>query len=103
MSQQRGDTEMTVLEVTEPAESVQRPPAEVRFAGELDRLRAADTAARPPGWQLSVQAARRFVIGDPKLGVSRKFVGDPSLIDRALITLATSRGLMLVGEPGTAK
>jgi MoxR-like ATPase len=98
-----GDAEMTVLEVTDPAESVQRPPAEVRFAGELERLRAADTAARPPGWALSVQAARRFVTGDPKLGVTRKFVGDPSLIDRALITLATSRGLMLVGEPGTAK
>ncbi|MFI5896953.1 AAA family ATPase [Actinoplanes sp. NPDC051513] len=94
---------MTVLDVTDPAESVQRPPAEVRFADELRRLRSADTAARPPGWALSVQAARRFVIGDPKLGVSRKFVGDPSLIDRALITLATSRGLMLVGEPGTAK
>lgn len=82
---------------------VQRPPAEIRYAGELARLRAADTADRPPGWALSVQAARRFVVGDAKLGVSRKFVGDPSLIDRALITLATSRGLMLVGEPGTAK
>jgi hypothetical protein len=41
---------------------------------------------------LSVQAARRFAVGDEALGVSRKFVGDPSLIDRALITLATSRG-----------
>ncbi|XVV09735.1 ATP-binding protein [Actinoplanes sp. CA-131856] len=94
---------LTEIEVTEPAGSVQRPPAEVRFAAELDRLRAADSAARPPGWALSVQAARRFVVGDPALRVSRKFVGDPSLIDRALITLATSRGLMLVGEPGTAK
>jgi MoxR-like ATPase len=43
------------------------------------------------------------VLGDPGEGISRKFVGDPSLIDRALVTLATSRGLMLVGEPGTAK
>lgn len=94
---------MTVVEVTEPADQVQRPPAEVRFADELARLKADDTAARPPGWALSVQAASRFVVGDPRLGVTRKFVGDPSLIDRALITLATSRGLMLVGEPGTAK
>jgi MoxR-like ATPase len=92
-----------VIEVTAPADQVQRPPAEVRFAGELARLRASDTAARPPGWALSVQASRRFVVGDAELGVTRKFVGDPSLIDRALITLATSRGLMLVGEPGTAK
>ncbi|MGW5154847.1 AAA family ATPase [Nonomuraea wenchangensis] len=37
------------------------------------------------------------------LGITRKFVGTPSLIDRSLVTLATSRGLMLVSEPGTAK
>ncbi|WP_232660898.1 AAA family ATPase [Pseudonocardia sp. TRM90224] len=84
-------------------EHLQRPPAEVRFADELARLRAADTAPRPPGWALSLDAARRFVVGDPAAGVSRKFVGDPSLVDRSLVTLATSRGLMLVGEPGTAK
>ncbi|MGW5051966.1 ATP-binding protein [Actinokineospora sp. NPDC004072] len=83
--------------------SAQRPPAEVRHAAELDRLRAADTAPRPPGWALSLDAARRFIVGDPALDVARKFVGDPSLVDRALITLATSRGLLLVGEPGTAK
>ncbi|GLY32642.1 AAA family ATPase [Kineosporia sp. NBRC 101731] len=94
---------MDAVEVTAPAGQVQRPRAEVRYTDELARLGAADEAARPPGWALSVQAARRFIVGDEKLGVSRKFVGDPSLIDRALITLATSRGLMLVGEPGTAK
>ena len=84
-------------------EMLQRPPAEVRFAEELDRLREADTGPRPPGWALSMEAARRFIVGDDAQGIRRKFVGDPSLIDRALVTLATSRGLMLVGEPGTAK
>ncbi|MCX4680108.1 AAA family ATPase [Streptomyces sp. NBC_01433] len=83
--------------------AVQRPPAEVRHADELAALRAADRDPRPPGWELSLRAARRFVIGDESAGVSRKFVGNPSLVDRALVTLATSRGLMLVGEPGTAK
>ena len=83
--------------------TVQRPPAEVRYADELARLRDTDTGERPPGWALSLTAARRFIVGDPAAGVSRKFVGDPSLIDRALVSLATSRGLMLVGEPGTAK
>ncbi|MGY3678570.1 ATP-binding protein [Streptomyces sp. TE33382] len=82
---------------------VQRPPAEVRYADELAALRAGDSDPRPPGWELSLRAARRFVIGDGSTGVSRKFVGNPSLVDRALVTLATSRGLMLVGEPGTAK
>ncbi|MFJ6462819.1 AAA family ATPase [Streptomyces sp. NPDC091387] len=85
------------------ADSVQRPPAEVRYADELAGLRADDRDPRPPGWELSLRAARRFVVGDPQAGVSRKFVGNPSLVDRALVTLATSRGLMLVGEPGTAK
>ncbi|NKE60156.1 AAA family ATPase [Lentzea sp. PSKA42] len=82
---------------------MQRPPAEVRYADELARLRDADTAPKPPGWALSLDAARRFVVGDDKRGIIKKFVGDPSLVDRALVTLATSRGLMLVGEPGTAK
>jgi len=82
---------------------VQRPPAEVRWADELERLRVADRGDRPPGWHLSLEAARRFIVGDRKADVSRKFVGDPSLIDRALVTLATTRGLLLVGEPGTAK
>ncbi|SNS31144.1 ATP-binding protein [Actinomadura mexicana] len=81
----------------------QRPPAEIRFAGELERLRESDPGPRPPGWALGLTAARRFIVGDETLGVRRKFVGDTALIDRALVTLATSRGLMLVGEPGTAK
>ncbi|APU16004.1 MULTISPECIES: ATP-binding protein [Actinoalloteichus] len=84
-------------------DSLQRPPAEIRHADELTRLRAEDTRHRPPGWALSLSAARRFIVGDERARISRKFVGDPSLIDRALVTLATSRGLMLVGEPGTAK
>ncbi|MFE3028003.1 ATP-binding protein [Nocardia tengchongensis] len=82
---------------------MQRPPAELRWADELSRLRADDDAPRPPGWQLSITAAKRFIVGDERAGIERKFVGDPSLIDRALVTLATSRGLLLVGEPGTAK
>lgn len=82
---------------------IQRPPAEVRWADELEQLRAADKGDRPPGWTLSLEAARRFIVGDPKRKIERKFVGDASLIDRALVTLATTRGLLLVGEPGTAK
>ncbi|MFF7754935.1 AAA family ATPase [Streptomyces sp. NPDC007971] len=82
---------------------LQRPPAEVRHADELASLRAADDDPRPPGWQLSLRAARRFIVGDEQAGISRKFVGNVSLVERALVTLATNRGLMLVGEPGTAK
>lgn len=87
----------------EPARKVQRPPAEELHAAELAKLVASDTQPKPPGWQLSLQAARRFVVGDAALNIKRKFVGQPALVDRALVTLATNRGLMLVGEPGTAK
>ncbi|MCL2466572.1 MAG: AAA family ATPase [Micrococcales bacterium] len=86
-----------------PADELQRPPAEVRFADELRRLRQDDTDPVPPGWALSLTAARRFVMGDAKAGVSPKFVGDTALVERALVTLATQRGLLLIGEPGTAK
>ncbi|MBL1078985.1 AAA family ATPase [Nocardia sp. 2] len=82
---------------------MQRPPAELRWADDLARLRDNDTAPTPPGWALSVDAAKRFIVGDPKLGIARKFVGDASLVDRALVSLATTRGLLLTGEPGTAK
>ncbi|MFD7256667.1 AAA family ATPase [Streptomyces sp. NPDC059874] len=85
------------------AEELQRPPAEVRYAEELAALRACDTDHRPPGWQLSLRAARRFIVGDEEARIGRKFVGDTALVERALVALATNRGLMLVGEPGTAK
>ena len=81
----------------------QRPPAEVRFADELAALVEADTGPRPPGWQLSLTAVRAFLIGDAHLGTSPKFVGDPALVERAMVSLVTQRGLLLIGEPGTAK
>ncbi len=80
-----------------------RATAEERYADELARLAAADDAPRPPGWCLSARAVRRFIFGDPKLGVTRKFYGDDPLVDRAIVSLMSNQGLMLVGEPGTAK
>jgi MoxR-like ATPase len=43
------------------------------------------------------------VIGDATLEIRKKFVGAVALVERAMVTLATNRGLMLVGDPGTAK
>ncbi len=80
-----------------------RPPAEQRYAAELEMLNADDHFPRPAGWRLSPRAVRRFLLGDPKAGVSRKFYGDDPLVDRAIVTLMSQQGLMLVGEPGTAK
>lgn len=80
-----------------------RSSAELRYRDELERLRAADTDLKPAGWRLSPRAVRRFIIGDEALAVSRKFYGDDPLVDRAIVTLMGHQGLMLVGEPGTAK
>src|SRR5690348_16375820 len=86
-----------------PEPELQRPPAEILHADELAKLAAADKLPRPPGWQLSPRAVRTFILGDRAQGIRSKFVGHPSLVDRAMIALATNRGLMLIGEPGTAK
>ena len=80
-----------------------RPAAEALHAAELGRLAAADAGPRPPGWRLSARAVRRFIIGDPALGVGRKFYGDDALVDRCIVSLMGEQGLMLVGDPGTAK
>lgn len=80
-----------------------RPPAEVQYADELAALAKADKDPRPPGWKLSPRAVRDFVCGRDKPKVLRKFYGDDAMVERAIITLAGNRGLLLVGEPGTAK
>lgn len=91
--------------------SALRPPAELRYAAELAALAHADDGARPPGWRLSPRAVRTFVVGsegsvagpDGLVEVKRKFYGDDALVDRSIVTLMSNRGLLLVGEPGTAK
>ena len=82
---------------------VQRAPAERRFADELQRLEAVDKEPKPKGWRLSPRAVRRFILGDKAANVSQKFFGDDPLIDRCIVSLMGHQGLMLVGEPGTAK
>ena len=82
---------------------VLRPAAEELYAAELEALAKSDKEARPPGWKMSPRAVRAFICGSDKPAVSRKFYGDDTLIERAIIGLASNRGLLLVGEPGTAK
>jgi MoxR-like ATPase len=87
-------------------------PAETVYADELAFLAAWDDGHRPPGWHLTPRAAVLFVTGsgDEALSLKRKsmriapkFVGQRALVERAIVTLAGERGLLLVGEPGTAK
>lgn len=106
----------------QPAEQQrQSPPAEDRYADELAFLAAYSDAPKPDGWTLSPTAVVQFICGSagdklklatgvkaPKtvprtMEISEKFVGERSLIERCVVTLAGERGLLLVGEPGTAK
>src|SRR5262245_40956838 len=84
-----------------------RQPAEVQYQAELAALALADKAPRPPGWHLSPRAVETYVMGskDPVGGVAitPKYIGDRSIVQVAIATLASDRALMLVGEPGTAK
>ena len=107
----------STAQVTEaPARQVL--PAEERYAGELAFLAAYDSGPRPPGWALTPKAVVTFVCGggdEPlrlpspvkglpsQLAITPKFVGERSLVERCVVTLAGERGLLLVGEPGTAK
>ncbi|MFE3017707.1 AAA family ATPase [Streptomyces sp. NPDC059256] len=86
---------------------------EDRYRQELDFLAGYDQGARPPGWRMTPRSVVLFICGSgdeplraadgSQLVVSRKFVGDRALVERCVVTLAGERGLLLVGEPGTAK
>ena len=84
-----------------------RLPAEAKYQAELDALARSDASPRPPGWRLSPRAVEAYVMGSDKpiggITITPKYIGDRSLVQVAIATLASDRALMLVGEPGTAK
>lgn len=89
-------------------QSAQRLPAEAHYNDELTRLADCDSSPRPEGWRLSPQAVRRFILGGSCEGlqgaeIERKIFGNDDVVEKAIVTLIGQRGLMLVGEPGTAK
>jgi MoxR-like ATPase len=98
---------------TTPHRRVIRQPAEQLYAQELLALAEFDREKRPQGWNLSPRAVKKFIAGTEGkpldgskkkgLEIRRKFYGDDTLLDRCIVTLLSNRGLMLVGEPGTAK
>ncbi|MFI6229602.1 AAA family ATPase [Micromonospora echinospora] len=119
---------MTVTEHVRPAAppetAAQVLSAEQRYADELAFLAAYDDGARPPGWALTPRAVVTFIRGSDgealtlpagrrtgpdgselpaSMTIPAKFVGERSLVERCVVTLAGERGLLLVGEPGTAK
>ena len=103
----------TSASASSPTRKIQAPPAEIRYAEELAVMRDADSNPRPDGWLLSPASIVDFICGtdgqkvgtkkSTALAISEKFVGPRDIIQRCVVTLAGERGLMLVGEPGTAK
>ena len=87
---------------------VLRQPAEVKYAEELAYLASVDTGKRPFSWKLSPRMIRTFILGSTPADkierpINQKFFGDPALVERAIVTLASDRGLLLIGDPGTGK
>ncbi len=85
-----------------------RQPAEMKYREELDYLISIDKGDKPFSWLLSPQMVRTFVIGGTpaqKLDrpIGQKWYGETAIAERAIVTLASDRGLLLIGDPGTGK
>ncbi len=96
------------------SDTILREPAEVRYADQLEALKQNDTETPPTNWKLSPRSVLTYIIGGKTLKatidgksrevpITRKFFGDNGVVERAIVTLASERALLLVGEPGTGK
>ncbi|WP_298211783.1 AAA family ATPase [Acidovorax sp.] len=92
--------------MSQSATSVMRQHAEQQYAEELAELKKHDQRQRPENWALSPWAVVQYLMGatlDNGFQVSAKYIGSSRLMEIAVATLATDRGLLLYGVPGTAK
>jgi MoxR-like ATPase len=85
-----------------------RAPAEVKYAAELDWLESIDDAPKPFSWRLSPRMVRLFILGSERSDgldreIPQKWFGDRNFVERSIVTLASDRGLLLIGDPGTGK
>ncbi|MFI7613736.1 AAA family ATPase [Nonomuraea terrae] len=85
-----------------------RAPAEVKYADELDWLESIDDGPKPFSWRLSPRMVRLFILGSERSDgldrdIAQKWFGDRSFVERSIVTLASDRGLLLIGDPGTGK
>ncbi|MEV6108287.1 AAA family ATPase [Streptomyces sp. NPDC051940] len=90
------------------SEELLRAPAEVKYAEELDWLESVDDGPKPFSWRLSPKMVRTFVLGSERADglereIPQKWFGDRSFVERSIVTLASDRGLLLIGDPGTGK
>lgn len=90
------------------SDDVLRAPAEVKYTEELDYLESIDKDPKPFSWRLSPRMIRLFVLGSERADgidreIAQKWFGDRSFVERSIVTLASDRGLLLLGDPGTGK
>src|SRR5258706_16261605 len=88
--------------------TVLREPAEIRYRDQLEALAQNDKDAVPGPWKLSPRSVLSYVVGAKKplaatidgkkveVLITRKFFGDDAIVERAIVTLASERALLLV-------
>ena len=98
-----------------PAQELLREPAEVRYRLELEALKQNEKDEVPAAWKLAPRSVLAYIVGAKKplkatidgksieVPITRKFFGDDSIVERSIVTLASERSLLLVGDPGTGK
>ncbi len=91
------------MNINKDLDSILKPSIEMLYEDELKILHENDSGKKPDGWNLSPKSVVSFIKGNTDLGVSRKIYGDDFLLERAVVSLIGQQGLLLVGEPGTAK
>jgi MoxR-like ATPase len=95
-------------------DSILREPCEVQYQLQLDALAQHDKDDAPFSWKLSPRAVLTYILGGQELTIGKgknkktvpitqKYFGDRRLVERAIITLASDRALLLLGDPGTGK
>jgi MoxR-like ATPase len=105
---------MADREQLSPDNAVLRLPVEVVYANEIEALRQNEADTPPASWKLSPRSVLTYVIGGKtldatingkkqKVEITRKFFGDTAIVERAIVTIASDRALLLVGDPGTGK
>jgi MoxR-like ATPase len=101
---------------TKPTEAneILRLPAEITYAEQLEALKQNEKDTPPSSWKLSPRSVLSYIVGGitldatiggkkKKVEINRKFYGDTSIVERSIVTLASDRSLLLVGDPGTGK
>lgn len=88
--------------------TILRQPAEIKYKEELEYLASIDKGTKPFSWRLSPQMVRTFILGSTSAQkferqIQQKWYGDTAIAERAIVTLASDRGLLLIGDPGTGK